>query len=192
MLNETFSMIFKHCAFVFLQKKYNDFPLNSEFQSDFFLQKRFDFLLFLKISVSSGNYCSTFLLHFRLLLLWNILKLDPLAATFRGASSERERKKAVGLELGDKFKRGVPGHQANITSIHVQGHSSATLASTLLWIKIQFQPQMVITGCPNKFGIRSEMFASKASIVYKKIVFCSKKKCFLSLFCELQEILMDF
>ena len=66
------------------------------------------------------NYCSIFLLHFRLLLLWNILKLDPLAAAFRGASCERERKKAVGLELGDKFKRGVPGHQANITSIHVQ------------------------------------------------------------------------
>ena len=31
------------------------------------------------------------------------------------------------------------------------------------------------TGCPNRFGIRSEMFVSEASIVYEKNVFCSKK-----------------
>ena len=37
---------------------------------------------------------------------------------------------------------------------------------------------MVLSGCTNKFGIRSEMFASKASYVYKKIVFCSKKLLF--------------
>ena len=34
------------------------------------------------------------------------------------------------------------------------------------------------TRCPNKFGIRQEMFASEASYVYNKIVFCSKKLLF--------------
>ena len=34
------------------------------------------------------------------------------------------------------------------------------------------------TGCPNKFGMYSEMFASEANYVYKKVVFCSKKLLF--------------
>ena len=39
----------------------------------------------------------------------------------------------------------------------------------------------VHTGCPNKFGIGSEMFTSEANIVYKKMYF-APKNCFLSLF----------
>ena len=47
---------------------------------------------------------------------------------------------------------------------------------------------MLYTGCPNKFGIGSNMFASKASIVYKKkFVFCSKKLLFKAFFYELQK-----
>ena len=42
------------------------------------------------------------------------------------------------------------------------------------------------TGCPNKFAIRSEMFASKANYVYKKNVFRSKKLLFEPFFPELQ------
>ena len=42
-----------------------------------------------------------------------------------------------------------------------------------------------ITGCPSKFAIGSEMFASKASIVYKKSLYFAPKNCFLSLFCKL-------
>ena len=38
------------------------------------------------------------------------------------------------------------------------------------------------TGCPNKFGIHSEMFASEARYVYKKIVFRSKKLLFQPFF----------
>ena len=43
---------------------------------------------------------------------------------------------------------------------------------------VTFLNVLLVTGCPNKFGIRLEMFASEASIVYKKIVFCSKKLLF--------------
>ena len=41
-----------------------------------------------------------------------------------------------------------------------------------------FLKVLLVTGCPNKFGIRLEMFASEASIVYEKNVFCSKKLLF--------------
>ena len=48
--------------------------------------------------------------------------------------------------------------------------------STVLWIRgfLQVATMMCIgkntpTGCPNKFGIGSEMFTSEASIVYKKV-----------------------
>ena len=39
-----------------------------------------------------------------------------------------------------------------------------------------------ITGCPNKFGIGSEMFASEASIVYKKVCISLQKVAFLAFF----------
>ena len=38
------------------------------------------------------------------------------------------------------------------------------------------------TGCPNKFGIRSEMFASEASIVYKKVCILLQKIAFSAFF----------
>ena len=41
------------------------------------------------------------------------------------------------------------------------------------------------SGCPNKFGISLETFASKTCIVYKKSLYFAPKKCFFSLFCEL-------
>ena len=41
------------------------------------------------------------------------------------------------------------------------------------------------------WNILYEMFASKVSYVYKKMYF-APKNCFSSLFCELQEMLMDF
>ena len=43
---------------------------------------------------------------------------------------------------------------------------------------VTFLNVLLVTGCPNKFGIRLEMFASEASIVYEKNVFCSKKLLF--------------
>ena len=45
-------------------------------------------------------------------------------------------------------------------------------------IKSKFFNNRIYRGCPNKIGIHSEMFASEASYVYKKIVFCSKKMLF--------------
>ena len=38
------------------------------------------------------------------------------------------------------------------------------------------------TGCPNKFGISSEMIASEASIVYKKVCISLQKIAFLAFF----------
>ena len=43
-----------------------------------------------------------------------------------------------------------------------------------------------------KFRISSAMFASEASYVYKKSLYFAAKNCFFSLFCKLQEIIMDF
>ena len=48
------------------------------------------------------------------------------------------------------------------------------------------------TGCPNKFGIGSNMFASETSIVYKKSLYFAPKNCFLSLFGEMLEMNMEF
>ena len=59
-------------------------------------------------------------------------------------------------------------------------------------IFIELNDQIVMigtpTGCPNKFGIMfysSKMFASEASIVYKKSLYFAPKNCFFSLFSEL-------
>ena len=54
-------------------------------------------------------------------------------------------------------------------------------SSSWLWNRdmIFISRSKLLTGCPNKFEISSEMFASEASIVYKKkFVFCSKKLLF--------------
>ena len=50
----------------------------------------------------------------------------------------------------------------------------------------------LLTGCPNKFGIGSEMFASEASIVYKKVCISLQKIAFSAFFGKLQEMNMDF
>ena len=65
--------------------------------------------------------------------------------------------------------------------------------STVLWIRgfLQVATMMCIgkntpTGCPNKFGIGSEMFASEASIVYKKVCISLQKIAFSAFFWKLQ------
>ena len=45
----------------------------------------------------------------------------------------------------------------------------------------------VHTGCPNKFGIGSEMLANEVSIVNKKICISLQKIAFLAFFPELQK-----
>ena len=42
--------------------------------------------------------------------------------------------------------------------------------------------QRVGTGCPNKFGVGSEMFVSEASIVYKKICISLQRYAFSAFF----------
>ena len=48
----------------------------------------------------------------------------------------------------------------------------------MIFIMVNF----LITGCPNKFGIRLEMFASEASIVYNKNCILLQKIAFSAFF----------
>ena len=45
-----------------------------------------------------------------------------------------------------------------------------------------YKAKISTTGCPNKFGISQEMFASEASIVYKKVCISLHKIAFLAFF----------
>ena len=49
-------------------------------------------------------------------------------------------------------------------------------------LQLQCSYELLSTGCPNRFGIGSEMFASEASFVYKKSLCSTPKNCFFSPF----------
>ena len=53
-------------------------------------------------------------------------------------------------------------------------------------LQLQCSYELLSTGCPNRFGIGSEMFASEASIVYKKNCISLQKFAFSAFFRKLQ------
>ena len=64
---------------------------------------------------------------------------------------------------------------ANTYSLHRYEY---ILNTVFVFVLRKRKTKVIHTGCPNKFGIRLEMFASEASIVYQKNVLCSQKLLF--------------
>ena len=56
-------------------------------------------------------------------------------------------------------------------------------------LRLSLSAVSVNTGCPNKFGIGCEQSEHR---LQKKSLYFAPKNCFLSLFCELQEMKLDF
>ena len=90
----------------------------------------------------------------------------------RNARSKFPQLSGNALRFNDTKTKGVVTLSANFFQVFDSfSFSAQCLKITQIVPKRQENSN---TGCPNKFGIRSEIFASEASYVYKKLYFAPK------------------